>query len=68
MQLGWNLGNALDSHGNWLSGKDPLTYETAWGNAATTKELIGTVKAAGFGAVRIPITFYQHLEIGRAHV
>lgn len=62
IKAGWNLGNALDSCGNWLKGDNPLTYECGWGNAATTQELISAVKEAGLDAVRVPVTWYQHLE------
>lgn len=56
MTIGWNLGNSLDAVGNGLSS------ETAWGNPKTTKELIDTVKAAGFDTIRIPITWMGHFD------
>lgn len=37
-------------------------YETLWGNPITTKEMIDQVKEAGFGAVRIPVTYYNHID------
>lgn len=62
-RLGWNLGNTLDSHGSWLGASaTPAEYETAWNNPVTTKAMIDTVKAGGFQAVRIPTTWYQHLN------
>lgn len=51
MKTGWNLGNSLDSIGK---------NETAWGNPATTKEMIDAVKAQGFDILRIPVTWGQH--------
>ena len=52
--VGWNLGNTLDSCGEWIGlyteGK-PENYETAWGNPAASRELIAAVKAAGFNAI-----------------
>lgn len=63
--VGWNLGNALDSCGEWIGlyteGK-PENYETAWGNPVTTKELITAVKNAGFNAVRVPVTWGEHID------
>lgn len=56
MTIGWNLGNSLDAVGSGLSS------ETAWGNPKTTKELINTVKAAGFDTIRIPITWMGHFD------
>ena len=64
MKLGWNLGNSLDSN-------DPTrpdtTVETAWGNPTVTPELLAAVAAAGFGAVRIPVTWIGRFGAGPAH-
>ena len=60
MGMGWNLGNTLDPVDcTWLS--DDLAYETAWGNVATTKELIQFIKAEGFDTIRIPVTWSNHV-------
>lgn len=53
MKTGWNLGNSLDSIG---------ADETAWGNPATTKEMIDAVSAQGFDILRIPVTWGQHMS------
>ncbi len=47
MIIGWNLGNSLDAIGG----------ETAWGNPMVNKQLIDSVKKAGFNAVRIPVAW-----------
>lgn len=60
MQLGWNLGNTLDATS--AAAKPGLSSETAWGNPKTTKEMIHAVKAKGFNTIRIPTTWYQHLD------
>lgn len=57
MKIGWNLGNTLDSYDT--KGSD---NETGWGNPKTTKAMIDTVKEAGFNAVRIPVTWGEHLS------
>ncbi len=36
-------------------------FETLWHNPLTTQEMITEVKRAGFNAVRIPITFFNHI-------
>lgn len=36
-------------------------YETLWGNPVTTKALIKAVKDKGFNAIRVPITYYDHI-------
>lgn len=62
---GWNLGNALDSCGDWIAkytdGK-PDKYETAWGNPVTKKSVITAIKKAGFNAVRVPVTWDAHID------
>ena len=65
IDVGWNLGNTLDSNGDWIAQYSPGTpadYETAWGNPQTTKHMIDSVKAAGFDAVRVPVTWRQHID------
>lgn len=57
IDVGWNLGNALDA-----TGGSGLSSETSWGNPKTTQELILAVKDAGFNAVRIPTTWYNHVS------
>lgn len=59
MKIGWNLGNTLDCADYESYATDG---ETAWGNPKTTKEMIDTVKAAGFNAVRVPVTWAPHLN------
>jgi endoglucanase len=54
MKLGWNIGNSLDSVD---AGKSDTTVETAWGNPVITADLVKAAAAAGFGAVRIPVTW-----------
>ncbi len=56
IKIGWNLGNTLDATG----GKG-LNTESSWGNPATTKEMIDTVRKAGFNILRIPTTWEKHL-------
>lgn len=63
MGLGFNLGNTLDSYGTWISASaDVNTYETAWGQPTTTKEMIDFLKQGGFGSVRVPVTWFQHMD------
>ena len=40
----------------------PEKFATKWGNPVPTKELFETVQNAGFNTVRIPTTWYEHLE------
>ena len=69
MGAGWNLGNTLDSHSGsvdhmWIeawTSRTPKDYETAWGQPQATRALMHMFKEAGFGAVRIPVTWYPHM-------
>ena len=59
IRVGWNLGNTLDSYDKNNKKTD---YETYWGNPKTTKAIFDTVKAKGFNAVRIPVSWGNHLS------
>jgi len=59
MGVGWNLGNTLDA----TSGKSQdLTSEIYWGQPYTTPELMVMMKEAGIGAIRVPVTWYNHMD------
>jgi len=68
IRMGWNLGNTFDAHGE-RSGfselcKDyidstPTEMEAAWVEHVTTKENINAIRAAGFNAIRIPVTWLK---------
>ncbi len=54
MGLGWNLGNTMECAGAWIKGPSVRSFETAWGNPETTKDMIDKIKASGFNSIRIP--------------
>lgn len=61
MVPGWNLGNTLEPGPcNWLSNE--LDYETAWQGSKTTQQIIDFVKAQGFRSIRIPCSWYVHMD------
>lgn len=59
IKVGWNLGNSLESYN---TDKKGLATEMAWGNPKTTEELIKSVKSAGFNAIRVPVTWGEHMD------
>lgn len=61
MQVGYNIGNALDCYGDWITG-NASAYETAWGNPKITKEYVDAVKKKGFKTIRIPVTWNNHVD------
>ena len=70
MRLGWNLGNTLDSNSGdtlnmWIehwTDRTPAAYERAWGQTVVKPELFKLFKEAGFNAIRVPVTWYPHME------
>ena len=70
MKVGWNLGNTFDSNSGdtlnmWIEENKYRTatnYETAWGQKVTKPELFKLFKEAGFNAIRVPVTWYPHME------
>lgn len=61
MGVGWNLGNTLDANNNNGNRQD-LTSETCWGQPYTKPELMKMMKEAGFGAIRVPVTWFPHMD------
>lgn len=59
MGVGWNLGNTLDANNGSKMG---LESETCWGQPVTRPELMTMMKEAGFGAIRVPVTWEPHLD------
>ena len=73
MGTGWNLGNTLDSNSydrtsstpGWIaqySDGTPAAWETAWGQPVTSPELLKMFADAGFGAIRVPVTWAEHMD------
>lgn len=61
MKIGWNLGNTFDAAFENPNFDDELLYETAWCGVKTTKQMIDTVKKAGFNTIRIPVSWHNHV-------
>ncbi|MDR0273056.1 MAG: glycoside hydrolase family 5 protein [Clostridiales bacterium] len=59
MQIGWNLGNTLDTGANPSMAIE--LHETSWGNPITTRENIEAIHAAGFDVLRVPVTWNPRL-------
>lgn len=74
MKLGINLGNTMEAYNasgceqysyTWIpkiGSNNPQNYETCWGAAVTTQEIIDGIKAAGFSTVRIPVFWGNMME------
>ncbi len=65
IRAGWNLGNTLDAMKRGQTPGavvPPAEAETAWFNPPASRDLIRAVRDAGFDAVRLPVTWIQHLR------
>lgn len=64
MGAGVNLGNTLDTKGvrEYQPDIDELEFETAWGNPKIDEDTFAAIAEAGFGTVRIPVTWMDHLD------
>lgn len=70
MGIGWNLGNTLEANSQAVTdvtnasywGQQGLESETCWGQYETKAELLKMMKDAGFGAIRVPVTWYNHMD------
>lgn len=62
LKLGWNLGNTFDAYidNPWFS--DELDYESAWNGVKTTDALLKALKDAGFGTIRVPVSWHDHVS------
>lgn len=64
IDVGWNLGNTFDCYDSdkGYMDRSPDYFEKLWGNPVTTKEMIEAVKNGGFSAIRMPITWVNHID------
>ena len=62
MGVGWNLGNTLDANDATKTWTTTDQHETCWGQPVTKPELLKMMKEAGFGAIRVPVTWYQEMD------
>ncbi|MGN1120486.1 MAG: glycoside hydrolase family 5 protein [Oscillospiraceae bacterium] len=57
MGFGINLGNCLESCGDWINSNSVSRYETAWGSPVITQTTIQGYANAGFGVLRVPVAW-----------
>lgn len=65
--LGYNLGNTLDSDpdlaaSSWWNPTSDLDWETVWGQPKTTQAIIDSIAVKGFNIIRIPVTWFPHMD------
>ena len=64
IKVGVNLASALEVyHQEWMGEVDnELDYETLWSQPRVTEKYFTALKKAGFNAVRIPVTWQDHMD------
>ena len=61
--VGWNLGNTFDAiKGDWNRKADEMTVETSWVGIKTTEDMIEAIQNAGFTAIRVPVSWHDHVD------
>ncbi len=61
IKVGWNLGNQFEAWSDGYSGNE-LDIESMWCHANATEELFDSLIEQGFNAVRIPVTWRNHID------
>lgn len=69
LKMGYNLGNTLESNhdlsNSWFNPSGPgdwQTWETCWGQPQTTQEIINAIADKGFNIIRVPVTWFPHMD------
>ncbi len=68
--FGYNLGNTLESNHDitnsevlkWFNPETVYDWETCWGQPVTTPEIINAIAARGFNVIRVPVTWFPHMD------
>ena len=68
--VGYNLGNTLESNHDitnpevqsWFNPTTPIDWETCWGQPETTPEIINAIAEKGFNVIRVPVTWFPHMD------
>ncbi len=66
LKVGYNLGNTLESNHDltesWFNPQTVYDWETCWGQPVTTQEIIDAIVAKGFNIIRVPVTWFPHMD------
>ena len=61
MGVGWNLGNTFDAtRSGYVSNEMAIEWE--WVGVPTSQEMIKMLKDAGYGTIRIPVSWHNHVD------
>lgn len=64
MGMGTSFGNCMESVDISKNMTDNTVeeFETCWGQPVTTKAMVDYLKKNGFNSMRIPVTWFQHMD------
>ena len=62
IKCGWNLGNTFDAFNGYTAYYSGAEMESSWVGSKTRKKLIQTIREAGFGTIRIPVSWHNHVD------
>ena len=70
LKIGYNLGNTLEANHDitnpdvlkWFNPQNVYDWETCWGQPVTTPEIINAIAAKGFNVIRVPVTWFPHMD------
>lgn len=70
LKYGYNLGNTLEANHDitnpsvqqWFNPQTIADWETCWGQPLTTQEIIDAIAAKGFNVIRVPVTWFPHMD------
>jgi len=66
LTFGYNLYNTLeanpDINESWWNPTSVSDWETGWGQPITTQEEIDSIVAGGVNIIRVPVTWYPHMD------
>lgn len=66
LTFGYNLYNTLeanpDINESWWNPTSDRDWETSWGQPYTTQEEIDSIVAGGVNVIRVPVTWYPHMD------
>lgn len=61
MGAGWNYGNTLEAN------FDGTPNETVWGNPKASQKMVDAVIKAGFGTIRLPVSYLSKIDDNNGH-
>ena len=70
LHMGYNLGNTLEANHDitnpntqtWFNPQTVYDWEKCWGQPVTTQEIIDAIAAKGFNVIRVPVTWFPHMD------